>query len=99
MSRGKVEVTKRPSRRLRIGRRLNRLKHKWRRRLKLRRRRRRLKRIWLKYVWHPLKRLRQRIWLRVLYMRRPSHPVDDGGQIHIISISGNLFGGSSLHAV
>ena len=99
MSRGKVEVTKRPSRRLRIGRRLNRLKHKWRRRLKLRRRRRRLKRIWLRYVWHRLKRLRQRIWLRVWHTRKSGHTVDISNQIHIISISGNLFGGSSLHAV
>jgi glycosyltransferase involved in cell wall biosynthesis len=32
-------------------------------------------------------------------MRRANHPVDVGDQIHIISISGNLFGGSSLHAV
>src|SRR5919202_357644 len=67
MSRGKVEVTKRPSRRLRIGRRL--------------------------------KRLKQRIWLRVWHTRKSGHTVDISNQIHIISISGNLFGGSSLHAV
>ncbi len=83
--------------RKRIRRRLARLKHTWRRQLE--RRRRRLKRIWLKHVWHRLNRLKQLIWLRINYVRRPNHPVDIGKQIHIISISGNLFGGPSLHAV
>lgn len=32
-------------------------------------------------------------------MRRPNYTVDTTYQIHIVSISGNLFGGSSLHAV
>ncbi len=98
MSRGTIDVTTRRPRRLRIRRRLHRLKHVWRRRLKLRRRRRRLKRIWLKHVWHRLKRQKQRIWLRVWHLRQPNHTVDTSDQIHIISISGNLFGGSSLHA-
>jgi glycosyltransferase involved in cell wall biosynthesis len=93
-----LATTKR-SRRPRIRRRLKRLRRRWRGRLRLRRRRRRIKRMWLRYVWHPLKRLRQRIWLRIWHMRRPNHPVDTSNQIHVISISGNLFGGSSLHAV
>ena len=55
--------------------------------------------MWLRYVWHRLIRLKQRIWLMRSHMRQPNCPVDIGKQIHIISISGNLFGGSSLHAV
>ena len=61
--------------------------------------RRRLKRLWLGYVWFRLNRLKQRTWLRINHMHRPNYPVGLGKQIHIISISGNLFGGSSLHAV
>jgi glycosyltransferase involved in cell wall biosynthesis len=75
-----------------------RLKRIWRRSLK-RTWRRSLKPIWLRYVWRRLNRLRQRTGLLISHMHRPDHLVEASNHIHIISISGNLFGGSSLHAV
>ena len=65
----------------------------------IRRRRKRLKRIWSRYIWRRLDRLKQHILLFVWYKRTPNRSVETSNQIHIISPSGNLLGGSSLHAV